>query len=281
MSVGRFIRTRLLTSLWISHPTTSSTCLLVGPLHHHYTRLPAYRLPLVAIVIKKEEFPIVVPLHTSADEEIKREERSPLPSLQYPSTSSSSRPSSRLSSYRTRSPPHRFSPYQRGDSSDSTYHPASIIRLPTPLAQPVDWRPVYNHRSTTDTTLVPSSSSAETYVGLVDNTLHQIFLPSKVEDLIREGIQLGIQQRAEEEHCQQIWQRVLEARAGIEERLNCEERVPPGHPPFHNLVSCCWFRGTPPHPFLRNCIAPLRPKELLRLFAHYCKDYICHHPCHT
>ena len=97
------------------------------------------------------------PLHTSAYEEIKREERSPLPSLQYPSASSSSRPSSRLSSYRTCSPPHCFSPYQRGNLSDSTYHPALIIRLPTPLAQPIDWRPVYNHRATTDTTLVPSS----------------------------------------------------------------------------------------------------------------------------
>ena len=207
---------------------------------------PIAKHPLsVSIVIKKEESPIEVPLHTSEDEEIKREERSPLPSLQYPSTSSSSRPSSRLSSYCTRSPPHCFSPYQRGDSSDSTYHPASIIRSPTPLAQPIDWRPVFNHGAATDTTLVPSSSSAETRVGLIDNALCQIFLPAEVENLIREGIQLGIQQRAEEERRQHIWQRVLEARARIEERLDREERVLPGHPPFPKLVPCCWFRGTP------------------------------------
>ena len=223
----------------------------------------------------------MVPLHTSADEEIEREEQSPLPSLQYPSTSSSSRPSSRLSSYRTRSPPHCFSPYRRGDSSDSTYHPASIIRSPTPLAQPIDWRPVYNHRAATDTTLVPSSSSAEMHVGLIDNALRQIFLPSEVENLIREGIHLGIQQRAEEEHRQHIWQRVLEARARIEERLDCEERILPGHPPFPNHVPRCWFRGGPPHPFLHNHIAPLRPRELLRLPAHYREDYICHHPRRT
>ena len=74
VSVGCFIRTRLLTSLWISYPTASSTCLLVEPLHHHYMRLSANRLPLVAIVIKKEESPIVVPLHTSVDEKIKSEE---------------------------------------------------------------------------------------------------------------------------------------------------------------------------------------------------------------
>ena len=281
MSVGCFIRTKLLTSLWISYPTASSTRLLVGPLCHHYRRLPANCLPLVAIVIKKEEFPIVVPLHTSADEEIKSEEWSPLPSLQYPSTSSSSRPSSRLSSYHTRSPPHRFSPYRRGELSDSTYHLASIIRLPIPLAQPVDCRPVYNHRVTTDTTLIPSSSSAETCVGLIDNALCRIFLPSEVEDLIREGIQLGIQQRVEEEHRQQIWQRVLEARARIEERLNREERILPSHPPFPNLVPCCWFRGASPHPFLCNRIAPLQPRELLGLPAHYHEDYICHHPHHT
>ena len=60
------------------------------------------------------------------------------------------------------------------------------VRLPTSLAQPVDWRPVYNYGVTTDTTLVPSSSSTETCVGLIDNTLHQIFLPSEVENLIRE-----------------------------------------------------------------------------------------------
>ena len=220
----------------------------------------------------------MVPLHTSADEEIKQEEQSPLPSLQYPSTSWSSRRSSRLSSYYTHSPPYRFSPYQKGNSSDSTYHPSSIIRSPTPLAQPVDWRPVFNHGAATDTTLIPSSSSAETRVGFIDNTLCRIFLPSEVENLIREGIQLGIQQRAEEECRQHIWQRVLDARARIEERLNREERVLPDHPPFPNLVPCRWFRGAPPRSFLHNHIAPLRPRELLRLPARYCEDYICHHP---
>ena len=240
--------------------------------------LPADHLPLVAIVIKKEESPIVVSLHTSADKKIKRKERSPLPSLQYPSTSLSLRPSSRLSSYCTHSPAHRFLPYQRGDSSDSTYHPASIIRSPTPLTQPVDWRPVFNYGAATDTTLVPSSSSAETHVGLIDNALCRIFLPAEVENLIREGIQLGIQQRAEEEHHQHIWQRVLEARARIEERFDREKRVLPGHPPFPNLVPCCWFKGAPPRPFLHNHITPLWPRELLRLPACYCENYICHHP---
>jgi hypothetical protein len=34
--------------------------------------------------------------------------------------------------------------------------------------------------------------------------LRQVFVPSEVSDLIREGLQLGIQQRAEEERRQQI-----------------------------------------------------------------------------
>ena len=179
MSVGRFIRTRLLTSPWDSYPIASlpsplssqHTLSLVGPLHHCYTRPIAECLLSVSIVIKKEESPIIVPLLGSGNEETKSEEHSPLPSLCYPSSSSSSRASSRLSSYCTHSPAHRFLPYWRDNSSDSTYHPASIIRLPTPLAQPVDWNPVYNHGLTTNTTVVPSSSSSQTYINPISNAL--------------------------------------------------------------------------------------------------------------
>jgi hypothetical protein len=230
----------------------------------------------VSIVIKKEESPIVVPLHISADEEIKREERSPLPSLQYPSTSHRSGPSSRLSSYRTRSPALRFSPIRRGDSLDSTYHPATPIRSPTPLEQPIDWEPVRQHGAVTNTTLVPSSASSRTRINPIGYALRRVFIPSEVSDLIREGLQLGIQQRAEEERRQQIWQRVLEARARVEERLNREERIPPHHPPFPNLVPRRWFRGAPPRPALCNRIAPLRPRELLRLPARFRQDYTRH-----
>jgi hypothetical protein len=167
----------------------------------------------VSIVIKKDESPIVVPLHISADEEIKRDERSPLPSLHYPSTSSRSGPSSRLLSYHTRSSALRFSPIRRGNSLDSTYHPATPIRSPTPLEQPIDWEPVRQHRAVTDTTLVPSSTSSRTRLNPISYTLRRVFIPSEVSDLIREGLQLGAQQRAEEERLAEIWQRVLKARA--------------------------------------------------------------------
>jgi hypothetical protein len=230
----------------------------------------------VSIVIKKEESPIVVPLHISADKEIKSEERSPLPSLRYPSTSSRSGPSSRLSSYRTRSPALRFSPVRRGDSLDSTYHPATSIRSPTPLEQPIDWEPVHQHGAVTDTTIVPSSASSRTHINPIGYALRRVFVPSEVSDLIREGLQLGAQQRAEEECIAEIWERVFQIRTRIEERLNREERVPPRHPPFPNLVPRCWFRGAPPHPFLHNRIAPLRPRELLRLPTRFRQDYTRH-----
>jgi hypothetical protein len=106
--------------------------------------------------------------------------------------------------------------------------------------------------------------------------LHRVFIPSEVSDIIREGLQLGVQQRAEEEQLAELWQRVHKARTRVEERLNREERVPPRHPPFPNLVPRRWFRGAPPHPFLRNRIAPLRPRELLRLPTHFRQDYARH-----
>jgi hypothetical protein len=227
----------------------------------------------VSIIIKKEESPIVVPLLVSEDEETKSEERSPLPSLRYPtSSSSSSRASSRLSSYCTRSPALRYSPVRRGDS---IYYPATPERSPTPLEHPIDWDPVYYHGAATST-LVPSTTSSRTRVDPIDYALRRVYLPSEVSDLIREGLQLGVQQRAEEQHRQQIWERIFEIRTRIEERLNREERAPPGHPPFPNLVPRRWFRGAPPRPFLHNRIAPLRPRESLRLPTRYREDYTRH-----
>jgi hypothetical protein len=227
----------------------------------------------VSIIIKKEESPIVVPLLVSEDEETKSEERSPLPSLCYPtSSSSSSRASSRLSSYRTRSPALCYSPVRRGNS---IYYPATPERSPTPLEHPIDWDPVYHHGAA-NSTLVPSTTSSRTRVDPIDYALRRVYLPSEVSDLIREGLQLGVQQRAEEQHRQQIWERIFEIRTRIEERLNREERAPPGNPPFPNLVPRRWFRGAPPRPFLRNRIAPLQPRESLRLPTRYREDYTRH-----
>jgi hypothetical protein len=228
----------------------------------------------VSFIVKKEESPIVVPLLVSEDEETKSEERSPLPSLRYPTSSHSpSRASSRLSSYRTRSLALRYSPVRRGDS---IYYLATPERSPTPLEEPIDWEPIYHNGATTDSTIVPASTSSRTRVNPIDYALCRVYLPSEVSDIIREGIQLGIQQRAEEQRRQEIWERIFEIRTRIEERLNREERAPPGHPPFPNLVPCRWFRGAPPRPFLHNHIAPLRPRESLRLPAHYRKDYSRH-----
>jgi uncharacterized coiled-coil protein SlyX len=133
----------------------------------------------------------------------------------------------------------------------------------------MDWEPIYHHGATTDSTLVPLSRSSWTCINPIGHALCRVFLPSEVSDLIREGLQLGAQQRAEEEHLAALWQRVHKARTQVEERLNREERLPPHYPPFPNLVPCRWFRGTPPRPFLHNHIAPLRPRETLRLPARF------------
>jgi hypothetical protein len=120
-------------------------------------RLTADRLHSVSIIVKKEESPIVVPLLVAEDEETKSEECSPLPSLRYPSsTPSSSRASSWLSLYRTRSPALCYSPVRRGDS---IYYPATPVRSPTPLEEPIDWEPVYHHGATTDSTLETTNYS--------------------------------------------------------------------------------------------------------------------------
>jgi hypothetical protein len=42
--------------------------------------------------------------------------------------------------------------------------------------------------------------------------LRRVFVPSEVSDLIREGLQLGAQQRAEEERIAEIWERVFQIR---------------------------------------------------------------------
>jgi hypothetical protein len=159
---------------------------------------------------------------------------------------------------------------------DSTYHLTTPIRLPTPLEQPIDWEPVHQHGAVTDTTLVPSSASCRTRINPISHVLRRVFIPSEVSDIIREGLPLGAQQRAEEKQLAELWQRVHEARARVEERLYREERVPPRHPPLPNLVPRHWFRGAPPCPFLRNRIAPLRPRELLRLPTRFCQDCTRH-----
>jgi hypothetical protein len=218
----------------------------------------ANRLQLVSIIIKKEESPIVVPLLVSEDEETKSEERSALPSLQYPSSSSRSGPSSRLSSYRTHSPALRYSPVRRGDS---IYYLATPVRSPTPLEHPIDWNPIYHHGAA-NSTFIPSTTCSRPHVDPINYALRRVYLPSEVSDLIQEGLQLGVQQRAEEQRRQQIWEKIFEIRTRIEERLNHEERAPPHHPPFPNLVPRRWFRGAPPRPFLHNRIAPLRPRRI-------------------
>jgi hypothetical protein len=145
-------------------------------------RLTADCLHPVSIIIKKDESSIIVPLLVSEYEETKSEECSPLPGLHYPTSSpSSSRASSLLSLYCTRSPALRYSGVKRGDS---IYHPVIPVRLSTPLDQSVNWEPIYQHGATTDSTLVSSSTSSRMCINPLGQALHQVFIPSEVSDLI-------------------------------------------------------------------------------------------------
>jgi hypothetical protein len=73
---------------------------------------------------------------------------------------------------------------------------ATPIRSPIPCEQPIDWEPICQHRAVTDTTLIPSSASSRMHINPIGYALHQEFIPSEVSDSIREGLQLGAQQRA-------------------------------------------------------------------------------------
>jgi hypothetical protein len=131
-------------------------------------------LDLVSIIIKKEESPIVVTLYISANKEIKNKEQNPLPSLCYPSTSSQSGPSSRLSFCHTCLPALCFSPVGRGEETDSTYHPTMPIRSPSSLDQPIDWEPVYQHGETINTIIIPSTTSSRIHVNPISYALCRV-----------------------------------------------------------------------------------------------------------
>ena len=114
------------------------------------------------------------------------------------------------------------------------------------------------------------------HIDLIDYALQQVFLPSEVSDIIREGLQLGAQQKEEVHHLEQIWERVHVARARIEERLHCEARLPPHNPRLPNPILRRWFRGNPSPPALRNHISALWPRQLLRIPTHFRENYFCH-----
>ena len=222
--------------------------------------------------IKQEETLIAVPLRVDEAEETQRERpHSALPSLQYPS---SREPSSWLSSYVTRSPAPRYSPYRRGTSTAGTppYRPVTPIRSPTPLEQPVNWDRVYNQPAvTTDATLHAPSTLASTLVQPQGLDLYRAFVPSEVSDIIRQGLLLGAQQARDEERRGRLQERVVEVRARVEARLHREERLPNRAPAAHyNLVPRRWFRGPEPPLLLRHRISPLRPRSVLRRPSRYC-----------
>ena len=204
-------------------------------------------------------------------------------STRYPSTRHSAEASERLSSYRTRSPPirltpdRRFSPYGRSPSRE--YFPATPIRSPSPLREAVNWAAVIAHRErSSESTIADPSHSGTTRVESIGAALRRAFLPLEVEQIIREGLELGVRQREQQDRLPQIIEQVHRARDRIQERLFGPERLTPG--PDHRrprpFVQRRWSRGPLPPPLLRYRIGTLRPPRALRLPTRYAKDYDRH-----
>ncbi|KAF8554295.1 hypothetical protein OG21DRAFT_1522521 [Imleria badia] len=143
----------------------------------------------MSAIIKKEESPLVIPLLFEETGDAKKEDR------QSPS----------LSSYQTRSPiePARgYTPH-----APSYYNPSTPIRSPLLLLEPIDWEQIL---------VIPchspiSDDGSSTVVESIGGILHRAFLLSEVSDVIREGVQLGVLQREQERHREEIRQRVIEA----------------------------------------------------------------------
>jgi hypothetical protein len=197
---------------------------------------------------------------------------STLPSLQYPSSSFCSGPSSRLSSYHTHSPALHYSPVRRGDS---IYYPATPVRSPTPLEEPIDWEPIYHHGATTNSTIVPplqvlgrmSILSTTLYV---EYTYHQ-----KSLTLFEREYSWAFSREQRNNAASRSGRGSLRSEQESKRDSIVKQELHPAIPLFLTWY-CCWFRGAPPHPFLRNCITPLQPRESLRLPTCYHEDYARH-----
>ena len=121
------------------------------------------------------------------------------------------------------------------------------IRSPSPLEEPIDW--TYVHRR------------------LLEQEIFRALLPDEVQDIIREEINLGIEQQGDRRRRSDSWERDVLKRRRISSELSSSpstsspsrSRSPPPVP--------CWHRGVP-HRFDYQR-PPLRRPEHLRKPAHY------------
>ena len=141
------------------------------------------------------------------------------------------------------------------------------IRLPSPLEEPVDWMYVCRRlleqeifRSGFSTPLTSSS------IGITYNP-YRAFIPDTVKDLIREGINLGIEQQGDRRRRSDSWERDVSKRRRISsESPPSSSTSSPSRSPSPLPVPC-WHRGIPDRFGYQR--PPLHRSEHLRKPAHY------------
>ena len=141
------------------------------------------------------------------------------------------------------------------------------IRSPSLLEEPVDW--TYIRRRLLEQEIFRSGFSTpltSSFVGIT-NDPYRALLPNVVQDIIREGINLGIEQQGDRRHCSDSRERDVLKRRRITSELSPSSSTssPPRSPSPPPIPR--WHRGVPArfgyqHP-------PLRRSEQLRKPARY------------
>ena len=141
------------------------------------------------------------------------------------------------------------------------------IRSPPPLEEPIDW--TYVHRRLLEQEIFRSGFSTPLTSSLIrsSNDPYRALLPDEVQDIIREGINLGIEQQGDRHRRLDSRERDVSKRRRITLELSPSSSTSspsrcPSPPPIPR-----WHRGIPHH-FGNQC-PPLHRSEHLRKPARY------------
>ena len=140
-------------------------------------------------------------------------------------------------------------------------------RSPTPLEEPIDW--TYVRRRLLEQEIFRSGFSTpltSSFLGIADDP-HRAFLPNQVEDIIREGINLGIEQQGDRRRRSSSRERDVPKRRRISSELSSPPPTASTPPPNPPRPIPRWHRGLPGD--LDNHRPPLRRQRDLRKPARY------------
>ena len=141
------------------------------------------------------------------------------------------------------------------------------IRSPSPLEEPIDW--TYVHRRLLEQEIFRSGFSTPLTSSFIrsSNDSYRALLPDEIQDIIREGINLGIEQQGDRHHRSDSWERDVLKRRRISSELSPSSSTSfpsrsPSPPPIP-----LWHQGVPDHFGYQR--PPLRRSEHLRKPARY------------